>query len=234
MSDMYGAGPGSSPAAAGDDAGAVDTAKHEASEVKDTAAAEAGRVARTGKAEASAVADEAASQAKDLYAQTKTELSEQATVQQERLAGGLRSLGDELSTMADGVEGPGLGADLVREASTRLSGVASWLGDRDPAALLEDIMAYARRKPGTFIAIAAVAGLVAGRLVRALGDNAADRKDGDRNDDLRENDAVSTAAIDLRAPVARPVGQAAPGEVGATPVYDQSRAAWADADEDGR
>lgn len=36
---------------------------------------------------------------------------------------------------------------------------------------------YARRKPGTFIAIAAVAGVVVGRLTRALAAAASDEKD---------------------------------------------------------
>jgi hypothetical protein len=200
----------------------------------------------TGKAEASTVAHEAVSQVKDLYSQTQRQLSEQAASQQQRVASGLRSVGDELSSMADNSDNQGLGADLVRQASSRVAGVASWIGDRDPAALLDEVKSYARRKPGVFIGVAALAGLAIGRLARALGENAKD-----------EHTASTGSATGVQTPVvpaAPPLpsttiatgtttpGTTVPGTAdaaggtygaadplatpGATPVYDQSRAAW--------
>jgi hypothetical protein len=149
-----------------------------ATDVKDTAKAEASRVVETAKEEAGGVAAEAKSQARTLYAQTKGELREQAEKQQQRAAEGLRSASDELRALASGtgVPSPGLATDLVREASTRVSGIASWLGDRDPESLLAEVKSYARRRPGMFIGIALVAGVVAGRLTRALAEGSADRK----------------------------------------------------------
>ena len=154
--------------------GSVETAKQEAGELKDTAVSEAGHVAETAKGEAKAVAQEVKYQAKDLYAQTQRELKDQAQVQQQRVAAGLRSVSDELQSMTANAENPGLAADLLNQVSTRLSGAASWLGDRDPSAVLSEVKSFARRKPGTFIIGAAILGIVAGRLTRALAANASD------------------------------------------------------------
>jgi hypothetical protein len=155
-----------------------DTAKAEAGHVAETAKAQAGHVADTAKSEVKNVAGEAKYQAKQLYAQTKNQLRDQAGTQQQRAAAGLRSMGDELRSLANG-EAPqssGLATDLVRQASTRVSSAASWIGDRDPEQLLYEVKSFARRRPAVFIGLAAVAGIIAGRLTRALTENAADEK----------------------------------------------------------
>ncbi len=157
--------------------GKVDAAKQEATDLKDTAATQAKDVLGTAKDEAVTVVAEAKTQAKDLYAQTQRELSEQANTQQQRLAGGLRSVSDELGSMATNSEGSGVASDLVQQVSGRLSAAATWLGDRDPGAVLAEVKRYARRKPGTFILAAAIGGIVVGRLTRALAANASDDKD---------------------------------------------------------
>ena len=173
MSEGYGV-PAPRDTATTGQSGSLDTAKQEASELKDTAVSEAGHVADTAKGEAKAVAQEVKYQAKDLYAQTQRELKDQAQVQQHRVAVGLRSVSDELRSMTANAENPGLAADLLNQVSTRLSGAPSWLGDRDPSAVLSEVKSFARRKPGTFIIGAAILGIVAGRLTRALASNASD------------------------------------------------------------
>jgi len=155
----------------------VDAVKQEATDLKDTAATQAKDVLGTTKDEAATVVGEAKTQAKDLYAQTQRELSEQANTQQQRLAGGLRSVSDELGSMATNSEGSGVASDLVQQVSGRLSAAATWLGDRDPGSVLTEVKRYARRKPGTFILAAAIGGIVVGRLTRALAANASDDKD---------------------------------------------------------
>ncbi|MCT1364704.1 MULTISPECIES: hypothetical protein [unclassified Microbacterium] len=178
MSDNYET---SSPSGSGVNApgssGKVDAVKQEATDLKDTAATQAKDVLGTAKDEAATVVGEAKTQAKDLYAQTQRELSEQANTQQQRLAGGLRSVSDELGSMASNSEGSGVASDLVQQVSGRLSDAASWLSDRDPGAVLTEVKRYARRKPGTFILAAAIGGIVVGRLTRALAANASDDKD---------------------------------------------------------
>jgi uncharacterized protein YjbJ (UPF0337 family) len=153
------------------------TAKEQASQVGHDAADSAKNVAGTAKEEASKVAGETKKQAQALYEEARTQLHEQAGVQQGRVAEGLRSIGDELNRMAQASDQPGVATDLVSQVASRTSGIASWLDERDPGSLLTEVKNYARRKPGTFIAVSAVAGLVAGRLVRSLTSEAKDEKE---------------------------------------------------------
>ncbi|HXH34152.1 MAG TPA: hypothetical protein VNJ54_07030 [Plantibacter sp.] len=154
--------------------GTVDTAKEQAGQLADSAKASASEVAQSAKSAATDVAGEAKRQAKDLLHESRTELIDQAGAQQQRVAAGLRSLGDELGGMARSSEQPGVAADLVSQAASRADSVASWLDARDPGSLLSEVKDFARRSPGTFIGLAALAGVVAGRLAKNL---AADAKD---------------------------------------------------------
>lgn len=148
-------------------------ATHEAAEVTRTAGEAARNVAETGAKEAGAVAGEAKERFGDLVAQSSRELSDHAATQQQRLAEGLGAVGTDLSRMADADENGGIAGDLVRRAAGHLSTVGTWLGDRDPQQLVHDVSSFARRRPGTFIAVAAIAGVVVGRLSRAIAAGAA-------------------------------------------------------------
>ncbi|TFD34158.1 hypothetical protein [Cryobacterium cryoconiti] len=149
-------------------AGQNSTAGDRAADVTDTSVAAGQHVAGITKQEIHKVGSETKKQAKDLYRETQTELSEQAAAQQKRVASGIRSLGDEIGAMAGTAETQGVASDLAQQAATRAAGVADWLDQRDPGSLLTEVKNYARRKPGTFIAIAAVAGVLAGRLTRGV------------------------------------------------------------------
>jgi len=155
----------------------TDEASQQAKKVAGDAASAGENVLGTAQAHASTVAGEAKTQAKDLLSQTQGELREQAGVQQKRVATGLHSLSDELGSMASNSEGSGVASDLVQQAASRAGSIASWLEDRDPGSLLEEVKDFARRRPGTFIGIAAVAGVVAGRLTRSITSVAADEKE---------------------------------------------------------
>jgi uncharacterized protein YjbJ (UPF0337 family) len=148
-----------------------DQAKNVASDAKDAGQ----RVAGVTKDQAKQVASEAKGQAKELIGQATTELKEQAATQQQRVAEGLRGVSDEFESMADGSVG-GVASELVRTLGDRAGSVATWLDARDPGSLLSEVKAYAARKPGTFIAIAAAAGIVAGRLTKSLATSAAEEK----------------------------------------------------------
>ncbi|WP_251152846.1 hypothetical protein [Cellulosimicrobium sp. Marseille-Q4280] len=181
----YGTGPGSPGSATPDDGG---TGGKHATGVKDRVgdaashAGDAGReVAGDAKEKARDVAHEAKDRARGLVEQTRDELSTQASSQQQRLAGGLRSLGDELRQMADGTQDPGYASDLVQRAGDATGRVADWFEERDPSSVLRDVEDFARRRPGLFIAIAAGAGLVVGRLLRGAkdaSDTGPDRSEG--------------------------------------------------------
>ena len=198
-----------------DTSGKVDAAKHEAADLADTASSQAQDVLGTAKDEAASVVGEAKTQAKDLYAQTTRELKEQAGTQQQRVAGGLRSVSDELDSMASNPTGTGVAADLVQQVSGRLSAISTWLGDRDPSAVLDEVKRYARRKPGTFILVAAVVGVVAGRLTRALAANASDDKS------AAPAPVMPPAQVHPDPSVPVPVGSTADSSVG-TPLYAQT------------
>ncbi len=220
--------------------GTAETAKSEAREVASTAGDEAGRVATTAKQEATSVAREAKSQARDLYHQTQGELRDQAAHQQERVASGLRALADQLGSMADGADQQGVAADLVRQASAKAGQVGHWLGDRDPGSLLTEVKSFARRKPGIFIGAAALAGLAAGRLTRALAQGApsAGESVGQSTTASRPTSTTAPSPGATAAPaggVSSSAGYAPPplppvggGQVpptGVSPVYDRTEAA---------
>jgi len=148
-----------------------------ASNVADSATEAGGKVVDAAKEGTGKVAGEAASQARSLFEQTKSELVDQAGSQQQRAAEGLRSLGGELGQMADSSPG-GVAGELVAQAATRADAVAEWLEQRDPGSLLDEVRTFARQRPGTFIAIAAGAGLLVGRLTRSVASAGSDDTEG--------------------------------------------------------
>ncbi len=146
----------------------ADVAKDQAGAVAGTASDAGKHVAGVAGEQAGQVASEASQQVKDLVHQTRGELTEQAATQQKRVAGGLRSLGEELHSMAQNSEQQGPATDLVKQAAERTSTVASWLEDREPGNVVDEVTRFARQRPGAFLAIAAGAGLLVGRLGRGL------------------------------------------------------------------
>ncbi|MEK0154285.1 hypothetical protein [Arthrobacter oryzae] len=166
--DQYG---NPAPASAGTAAGSPsksEAVKGEASQLASHAAGAAQSVAETAKAEASNVASEVKTNARDLLHQAKSDLTRQAGTRQQNVADGIRSISSELRTMADASRQPGVASDLVRQAAERSQSVASWLDGRDPGSLLSEVQTFARQRPGTFLLLAAGAGILAGRLTRGL------------------------------------------------------------------
>jgi uncharacterized protein YjbJ (UPF0337 family) len=155
---------------------AQSTQPDDSARLPDRAASEGAHVAEVAKGEAGKVAGEARRQVRGLMDQARTEASDQAAHQQERAARGLRKVSDQLQSMGDTAE-EGLAGNLVREAAERTGSFAEWLDARDPGSLLNEVKGFARRRPGTFIAIAAVAGVAIGRLTRAVVSNATQSDD---------------------------------------------------------
>lgn len=149
---------------------AANTAKDEASGVMSDVKASAGDVAETTSEEAGKVAQEAKRQGASLLHEAAGNLRSQTETGKERAASGLRSLSDELASLAEGSQQQGMATDLAHQASERLDGVARFLEDRDLDGVLADVSDFARRRPMTFFAIAVGAGMVVGRMARALKD----------------------------------------------------------------
>ncbi|HEV7622890.1 MAG TPA: hypothetical protein VGO26_02055 [Amnibacterium sp.] len=155
---------------------AKDTVQRTAADAKDQVADVAGtakdagaQVASTTKEQAQRVVGDTVSQARELVGQATTELSSQAAKQQDRLSQGLRTFGSDLEKMGSGQQvDSGPASELVQNLAQRAHRVAEWLESRSPEAVLDDVRQYAARRPGVFIALAAVSGVVAARLTKAL------------------------------------------------------------------
>jgi hypothetical protein len=149
-----------------------DTAKSEAANVKDTAAGAASGVKEVARGEVAHIAEEAKYQTRNLVDQTRYELRGQVRNQQSSLASMLNGWASELRSMASKSDESGPMTGLAQEASRRVGEFSHWLYNHEPADLLDEAKRFARRRPGAFLALAAAAGVVAGRLTRgAVGGN---------------------------------------------------------------
>ncbi|HET9140956.1 hypothetical protein [Actinophytocola sp.] len=146
----------------------------EAAEVGKSAAERAGEVTSVVGEQAKQVASETGTQAKNLLEEGANQLRGQASDAQHKLAEGLHGMAEELRRMTDRGDDSGMATDLVRQATERTEQVASWLKTREPGDLINEVRSFARRRPGVFLAGAAVAGLLAGRLTRNIAASAKD------------------------------------------------------------
>ncbi|WP_307481185.1 hypothetical protein [Pseudarthrobacter sulfonivorans] len=146
----------------------TEAVKEEAADVAGQAKEAAQGVAQTAKEEVANVASEAKSSVQELLSQARSGLSSQAGTQQQKAAEGIRTISSQLQNMAEAPEQQGVASDLIRQAAERSESVASWLENREPADMLSELQGFARRKPGTFLLLAAGAGILAGRLTRGL------------------------------------------------------------------
>jgi hypothetical protein len=123
-------------------------------------------VAQTAMGDARDVLGEGKAQARNLVGEARDQLRDHAGEQQRNAVTNLRSLGDELRSMANGSDREGVASELVAQAADRTHGAADWLDGREPEDLLEELRRLARRRPGAFLLGALAAGVVAGRLTR--------------------------------------------------------------------
>ncbi|WP_251024093.1 hypothetical protein [Arthrobacter sp. ISL-65] len=188
-----------------------DVAKDEAANVAGETKVAAQNVAGTAKTEAKNVAYEAKNSAKDLLHQAKSDLTSQAGTQQTKAAEGIRTISSQLRSMADAPDQQGVASDLIRQAADRSESVASWLDNRDPGSLLDEVKSFARQRPGTFLLLAAGAGMLAGRLGRSLQAGAPETGTGARY-------AGTVPPYPVQPPVTESSLDAGVG----TPLYDQA------------
>lgn len=190
--------PGQVAGTAQEQAAAVgETTKQQAGHVAGSAADAAGRVAGTASEQAGQVVGEAKAQIDNVIGEARREISAQADQQASRLTGALRSLCGELANMAESAESGGAARSLVREASDRGRKAADFLESRGPGGLVEELRGFARRRPGAFLAAAALAGFAAGRLGKAASGGAADETAGGdyANGSYRSAYAAPTASL---------------------------------------
>ncbi len=134
------------------------------------------QVAGVAAEQATSVASEAGTQAKNLLDEARSQLTDQAATQQNNLASWLKSIVDELEGMANGTRDPSQGgpaASLVTQVSDRAKSASTWLEEHEPSDLVAATSRFARQRPGLFLALAGLGGVVAGRLTRGLTADAA-------------------------------------------------------------
>jgi hypothetical protein len=127
-----------------------------------------GDVMETAAQQAKQVTGETTRQARNLIEEGKGQVADQARQGQQKAAGSLHTLADQLEEMSRKSDGDGIAPDVVRQAAERTRGVASWLEQHEPGDLLTEVRSFARRRPGVFLAGAALAGVLAGRLTRGV------------------------------------------------------------------
>ena len=164
----------SRPPILAEEQGTAEVVQDQASDLGNSSVQAGKHVADVAREQASGVAAEAGRQGRDLLQQAQNQLEEQAAQGQQQLADRLLSLSDELRSMADASAQGGMAADLAHQVASRARDAGQWLGDRKPGQVVGEMQSFARRKPALFLALAAGAGLVAGRLTRGLKDASSD------------------------------------------------------------
>jgi vacuolar-type H+-ATPase subunit H len=167
-SDSSQADPGSSPSAKETAKETASTAVDQASGVASSAADSAKQVASEAANQTKQVVAQAKDQVHSLAQQTRSELLTQADTKGQQAVTGLRTLSDQISALGDGR--PGDAGPLVHyltEAQTKVSSLASRIEQGGPQGVLDDVTAFARKRPGMFVLGAIGAGFLVGRVVRS-------------------------------------------------------------------
>ncbi|WP_053716769.1 hypothetical protein [Saccharothrix sp. NRRL B-16348] len=155
--------------------GAVrETAGQEGSAVAQHARQAAGEVRSTAREQVGQVAHEATGQAKHVAHDLRERVATEAEEQARRVSRQIDRIADELGTMADGSGPDSLTAGTLRQVSDAGRQAARYLDERGARGLLDSAQDFARRKPGTFLIGAAVAGFLVARAAKSM--NAGERQ----------------------------------------------------------
>lgn len=209
---------GDADRSAGADQSTSDVAADQAGQLKDTTIEAGQQVASTAKDEASQVLGEAKDQASSLLASVSSEVKQQAGTQQQRLAEAVNSMATELGGMASASTESGPLTDLAQEASRKGGEISSWLENREPSDLIQEVKRFARRRPVTFLLLCGAAGVLAGRVTRgAVAANTAV----DSPSATPSTPALATHPFEQQQPVTYPATAQAPTFVAPT-IYEST------------
>ncbi|MCE6995247.1 hypothetical protein LZG04_10550 [Saccharothrix sp. S26] len=149
--------------------GAVrETAGQEGTAVAQHARQAAGEVGSTARDQVGQVAHEATGQAKHVVRDMRERVATEAEEQARRVSRQIDRIADELGTMADGSGPDSLTAGALRQVSDAGRQAARYLDERGARGLLDSAQDFARRKPGTFLIGAAVAGFLVARAAKSM------------------------------------------------------------------
>ena len=193
-----------------DDSGVKGKARQAGEATKDGARDVAGTVKEQGRE----VSREARDQVRSVAADLRGSVAGQVRTQNQRVADGLRQMSDQFGQMGPGNSSPA--GQIVRRLGDGGRRAADYLESRGPEGLLDDVQEYARRKPGTFLLIAAAAGFAIGRLGRAAFAASQDDKHS-TPDAYREGDGLYRSRT---ATETYPTGEYGTGTPAAAPVLE--------------
>ncbi|MFD5830305.1 hypothetical protein [Lentzea sp. NPDC060358] len=143
-------------------------AGNEVSEVARHAEEAAGRVGGTVSDQAARVTHETADQARRIVGDVRERVAAEAEQQATRVSKQLGRIADELGGMAGNAPPDSLSAGAIQGVADTSRQAARFLDERGAQGLLDSARDYARRKPGTFLLGAAVAGFLVGRVAKSV------------------------------------------------------------------
>ncbi|GAA2248113.1 hypothetical protein GCM10010145_14150 [Streptomyces ruber] len=125
-------------------------------------------VAGTAREGAEQVIRETTERGRDLFERFREQAAGETGTQVRRLAANLRDLAEDLRYMSETGKPASPAASLVHQMAERGQLLADRLDRQQPGELLHDVRDFARRRPGLFLAGAALAGFAASRLGRGV------------------------------------------------------------------
>ncbi|MEU9236010.1 hypothetical protein [Streptomyces subrutilus] len=144
------------------------TVQDKAGEGASLVGGKAAEVGGTAKDQAANVVGEATAQARDLVGELRTQLTGQAETQTQRLAENVRRLSQELRELGESGKPDSTVAGVARQVADSGHQVAAHIEQRGPDGLVSDLQSFARRRPGVFLAGAALAGFVIARAGKGV------------------------------------------------------------------
>jgi uncharacterized protein YjbJ (UPF0337 family) len=143
------------------------TAKEQASATAGQAREAAGEVAGTALDQAKTVAGEARRQAGSAVGDLRGRVTEEVEGQTRRAAGTVHQWADDLAELARNTPDDSPARNLVSKAADGGHRAADYLDRHGVEGMTEDLKGFARRRPGAFLAGAALAGFAVGRMAKA-------------------------------------------------------------------
>ncbi|MEU9035140.1 hypothetical protein AB0D45_09525 [Streptomyces sp. NPDC048352] len=167
----------------------------------------AAEVGGTAKEQAAQVVGEATAQARDLVAELRTQLTGQAETQTQRLAENVRRLSQELHELTENGKPDSTVTDMARRVADGGQRLAAHVEQKGPDGLVSDLQDFARRRPGVFLAGAALAGFVIARAGKGVSAASSQDSSGDAPSDGASAPAVHRPSVGTGDPaaVARPL-----------------------------
>lgn len=156
MMEQESAGGGTAQRAKQEAAGTAERAREAATQT-------AGTIAEQGRA----VTGAAAAQARRMTDEVRHRVSGEAQSQAHRAAQALRQWSDDLASMAESGKPDSPVHGMVARAADGGRRAAGYLDEQGFGGAIEELQRFARRRPGVFLAGAALAGFAVGRIAKA-------------------------------------------------------------------